>query len=80
MIHELDIVVLAEDLPEHGLLEGDVGTVVMVHKEGTGYEVEFVTFDGETVTVISLSPSQIRIIGTDEMPHVRKLEKTTVGQ
>jgi len=52
---------------------GDVGTVVMVHKDGVGYEVEFVTFEGETVTVISLSRSQVRIIGTDEMPHVRKL-------
>lgn len=73
MIRELDIVVLTEDLPEHHLVAGDVGTVVMVHKDGVGYEVEFVTFEGETVTVISLSRSQVRIIGTDEMPHVRKL-------
>ena len=72
MIHELDIVVLAEDVPKHRLVEGDVGTVVMVHKDGAGYEVEVVTFEGDTVTVISLSPSQVRMIGADEMPHVRK--------
>jgi len=73
MIRELEIVVLTEDLPERRLVEGDVGTVVMVHKDGAGYEVEFVTFEGDTVTVISLNPSQVRTIRTDEMPHVRKL-------
>ena len=65
MISELDIVVLTEDLPEHHLMVGDVGTVVLVHGDGVGYEVEFVTFEGETVTVISLSRSQVRIIGKD---------------
>ena len=50
----LDLVILAEDLPERGLGEGDVGTVVFVHDGGTAYEVEFVTLDGETVGVITL--------------------------
>jgi len=31
MIRELDSVVLAYDLSEHGLKPGDVGTVVLVH-------------------------------------------------
>lgn len=54
MIHELDSVVLTGDLPEHGLRAGDVGTVVLVHREGEGFEVEFVALDGETIAVISL--------------------------
>ena len=40
---ELDTVILTEDLPEHRLQAGDVGTIVLVHPEGAGYEVEFVT-------------------------------------
>jgi len=46
MIAELDRVILAEDLPEYGLKAGDIGTVVLIHGEGEGYEVEFTTLDG----------------------------------
>ena len=46
MIKELDTIVLTVDLPAFGLHAGDLGTVVLVHKHG-GYEVEFVTLDGE---------------------------------
>jgi Domain of unknown function (DUF4926) len=31
MIKELDTIVLAEDIPEHGLKRGDLGTVVLLH-------------------------------------------------
>jgi hypothetical protein len=41
MIRELDDVVLRTDLPPHGLTGGDVGTVVLVHRGGAGYDVEF---------------------------------------
>ena len=56
MMKELDTVVLTEDLPAHGLLRGDLGTVVLVHSAG-GYEVEFMTLDGETLAVVSLYPN-----------------------
>jgi hypothetical protein len=71
MIQELDSVVLTTDLPEYGLEQGDIGTVVLVHGDGKGYEVEFVTLDGETVAVVSLFPSQIRPIGRREIAHAR---------
>jgi len=41
-INELDPVALTCDLPERGLKEGDVGTAVLVHGSGAGFEVEFV--------------------------------------
>ncbi len=63
VIQELDRVILTSDLPEHSLEEGDIGTVVLVHQRGKGYEVEFVTLDGETVAVVSLHSIQIRPIG-----------------
>ena len=62
MISEHERVVLAIDLPEHGLVSGDIGTVVMVHQGGVGYEVEFVTLDGQTVAVVSLHASDLRPI------------------
>ena len=71
MTKELESVVLTTDLPEYGLKKGDLGTVVLVHHEGKGYEVEFVTLDGETVAVISLPPSQVRSIGRREIAHAR---------
>ncbi len=71
MIQELDSVVLTTDLPEYGLETGDIGTVVLIHRDGKGYEVEFTTLDGETVAVVSLFPSQLRPIGSREIAHAR---------
>jgi hypothetical protein len=31
MLHELDSVVLLQDLPDHGLRASDVGTIVLLH-------------------------------------------------
>jgi hypothetical protein len=57
MIKELDLVVLRRSVPAHGLKAGDVGTVVLVHKKGEAFEVEFLTPDGETVAVPTLNSS-----------------------
>ncbi|NIR48543.1 DUF4926 domain-containing protein [candidate division KSB1 bacterium] len=57
MVKELDNVVLVADLPEYGLKEGDIGTVVLVHRNVEGYEVEFIALDGETVAVVLLLAS-----------------------
>jgi hypothetical protein len=73
MINELDRVVLASELPEHGLKVGDIGTVVLVHGQGKGYEVEFVSLDGETVAVVSLLAHEVRNIRRREVPHARLL-------
>jgi hypothetical protein len=73
VIKELDLVALRENLPEHGLVAGDVGTVVMVHGEGKGYEVEFVTSAGETVAVLSLYADQVRALAGREILHAREL-------
>jgi len=37
MIKELDTIVLTTDLPEYGLVRGDIGTVVLVHDNSKGY-------------------------------------------
>jgi hypothetical protein len=71
MIKELDNVVLATEIPEYGLTEGDIGTVVMLHDGGKGCEVEFMTLTGKTIAVITLHAHQVRPIAKDEIAHVR---------
>ena len=73
MIREMDLVVLTIDLPQHKLRRGDVGTVVLVHESGAGYEVEFATFSGETVSVVTLPASSVRPVGQREIAHVREV-------
>ena len=70
MIKELDTVVLTEDLPEHRLQKGDLGTVVLLHS-ADGYEVEFMTLDGQTLAVVSLVPKQVRSVGRREIAQAR---------
>lgn len=71
MIKELDPVILTENRPECGLEAGDVGWVVMVHNGGAGYEVEFVTLAGETVTVVTLPTGAVRAVRAKEIAHSR---------
>ena len=73
MISELDMVVLTSDLSEHGLQKGDVGTVVHVYSVGGGYEVEFVTAEGRTVAVLTLTATDIRPMAAREILHVREV-------
>ena len=73
MIRELDTVVLTHDIPERGLRKGDLGAVVLCHEGGQDYEVEFVTADGKTVALLTLSGADIRLRQDREILHVREL-------
>jgi hypothetical protein len=70
-MRELESVVLTTDLAEYGLERGDIGTIVLVHRGGKGYEVEFVALDGETVAVASVLASQVRSVVGREIAHAR---------
>jgi len=74
MIKEHDCVVLTEDLTSEKFKAGDIGTVVHIHGDRKGYEVEFMTLAGETVTVATLLASQIRAISRRDIAHVRELQ------
>ncbi len=73
MIEELEDVILTCDLPEHGLRRGAIGTIVLAHQAGKGYEVEFTTLDGETVAIVTLMANQVRPSKPREIAHVRDL-------
>ena len=51
----------------------DVGTIVLVHKKGEAFEVEFLTLHGETVAVATLDASQVRPVLKREITHARLL-------
>ncbi len=71
MIEENASVVLTERLPAVGLEVGDVGVVVHVHRNGEAFEVEFMTLDGNTMTIETLTTKQIRAARDRDIPHVR---------
>ncbi len=73
-MNELDDVILTCDLPELGLSAGDIGTAVLVHRHGAGYEVEFTSLDGDTIAVVTLMANQVRPAQTGEIAHVRTLQ------
>ncbi len=73
MMRELEDVILECDLPQHGLTRGDIGTVVLIHRGGEGYEVEFITLGGETVAVVTLLAAQVRPVHRREIAHARDL-------
>ena len=73
VIKEHDRVVLAATVPSEGLVDGDVGTVVHVYRDGQAYEVEFTTLEGKTAAVVTLEASQLRPVGKREITHAREL-------
>lgn len=68
----LDTVVLARDLPAHGLKKGDLGAVVALY-EPDGLEVEFVTASGRTEALATLHVDDVRSVGDTDLMSVRSL-------
>lgn len=73
MIKELDTVVLVHDLDDYALKEGDIGAVVHCYAGGNAFEVEFVTAEGKTVAVLTLTADDIRPMKAREILHAREI-------
>ena len=71
---ELERVALTEDLPEHGLKIGDIGMILHIYADHKGYEVEFVTLNGELLPLVSVYPAQIRQLEQDEIASARRVK------
>lgn len=69
--------ILTRDVEEHGLRAGDVGTVVERHRVPAvaeeGYSVEFFDMTGNTVAVITVPASALRLPTPADRPAVRAL-------
>jgi len=57
----LDVVALLEDLPERGLVAGQVGTVVELLNDAA-FEVEFCDNEGKTYALLALRSDQLMIL------------------
>ncbi len=69
----LESVVLAHDLPRHGLKKGDLGAVVEVYPPD-GLDVEFVRVMGKTQTVVTLKSEDVRKMSDDDLISVRPVD------
>ena len=70
-------VILTRDVTDRGLRAGDVGSVVDRHAVSgvieDGYSVEFFDMIGNTVAVVSLPASALRLPSPADRPAVRAL-------
>lgn len=57
-----DTVALTEDLPESGLVRGQVGVVVRAHADGDAYEVEFVDVEGRTYAMATVRGERLLVL------------------
>ena len=75
-------VALKTDVPEHGLRQGDLATIVEYHQgrpgQEPGYSLEVFNAVGETVAVITLRESQIEPLSAKEILQVRPLTTAAV--
>ncbi len=60
-IHTLDVVALTEDIPDHDLRRGQVGTVVQ-RLISDMFEVEFVDNEGRTYATLPLKSTQLLVL------------------
>jgi hypothetical protein len=60
-IRLLDVIALLEDVPEHGLVRGHVGTVVEPLDTGT-FEVEFSDGEGRAFALAALPGDQMLVL------------------
>ncbi|OGC06090.1 hypothetical protein A2V82_01700 [candidate division KSB1 bacterium RBG_16_48_16] len=69
-------VILEQNLPDEGLVAGDLGTVVEFHPASEaypeGYEVEFFAGNGETLAVVSVPATALRAATRQEILHARQ--------
>ena len=58
----LDVVALTQDVPEHNLKRGEVGTVVEILSNGEAFEVEFSDDNGQMYKCLSFRASQLQVL------------------
>lgn len=69
----LEVVVLKRDEPDHGLKQGDTGTIVELY-EPDGVEVEFLTGAGSTRAVLTLTENDVRHLSENDILAARPVD------
>ncbi len=60
MIREFERIILTKNLKSTPFVKGDVGTVVMIHPGGKGFEIEFFALDGSTLGVETVLADHVK--------------------
>ena len=71
----LDVVALTQDIPEHNLKRGEVGTVVEILANGEAYEVEFTDDNGQMSKCLSFLAAQLRVLPHEQIKADSKLQR-----
>ena len=71
----LDVVALTQDVPEHNLRRGDIGTVVEIPSNGEAYEVEFSDDNGQMYKCLSFLTSQLEVLSHKQIKADSKLQR-----
>jgi hypothetical protein len=74
MFEEHDRIILTGDVAEEGLKEGDVGTIVHVYGDANAFEVEFLTLDGDTAAIVTVSGELLRPVNNTDITHARSMQ------
>ncbi|MGE5848379.1 MAG: DUF4926 domain-containing protein [Ignavibacteria bacterium] len=72
MIKKNDKIMLNMNIPEHKLLKGALGKVILIHNEGEEFDIEFRNIIGELLAVIRLIPAQFQKINIIQVPQLKK--------
>jgi hypothetical protein len=75
-IVEHERAVVTRDLPDLGLVAGDVGVVVHIHRkpgvhEPAGYMLELFSLDGESLREESVPADAVRPVTANDLMHAR---------
>lgn len=57
------------DIPEYGLIKGDIGVIVHLYSKGEAAEVELVSGEGKTVGIVTIPKKNIRQIAHNGSTH-----------
>ena len=63
----LDVVALTQDIPEHNLKRGEIGTVVEILSNGEVFEVEFSDDNGQMYKCTSFFESQLEVLSYETL-------------
>ena len=72
----LDVVALTQDVPEHNLKRGEVGTVVEILANGEAFEIEFSDDNGQMYKCLSFPASQLEVFHQEPIKADSKRQAT----
>ena len=76
----LDVVALTQDVPEHNLKCGEVGTVVEILSNGEAFEVEFSDDNGQMYKCLSFLVSQLTVLHHEPISESEQKQESTTGK